>query len=260
MFETLGVPGMYIEVSGVLTLMYPGYLSRTTGIVLECGAGVTYAMPIYDCHAFPQAIIRQDFAGCDLTQHLMQNLNSRGYSFTTTAEREIVREIKERLCYVALDFHQEIQAAASSKNLEESYTISRGQTITLNDERFQSPECLFQPSLLGVDCKGLHEIVYDSIMKCDVDLRRDLYANIILSGGSTMYPGIAARMQKEIAALVPPLMKMKVKIIASPERKYSPFFGSNYFNLESFNYRWISKQEYEEFGPNIIHWRCSSYL
>ena len=170
---------MYIEVSRVLTLMYPGYLSRTTGIVLECGAGVTYAMPIYDCHAFPQAIIHQDFAGCDLTQHLMQNLNSRGYSFTTTAEREIVREIKERLCYVALDFHQEIQAAASSKNLEESYTISRGQTITLNDERFQSPECLFQPSLLGVDCKGLHEIVYDSIMKCDVDLRRDLYANIM---------------------------------------------------------------------------------
>lgn len=252
MFETFSVPQMYVSIQAVLSLYSSG---RTTGIVCDSGDGVTHTVPIYEGYSMPHAVMRIDLAGRDLTNWLMKLLMERGHSFTTSAEREIVRDIKEKHCYVALDYEEDLSIAQSSSTVDKQYELPDGNIISIGSERFRCPEALFKPSMVGLEGNGIHETTFNSINRCDIDVRKDLYSNIVLSGGTTMYEGLPERMSKEIQALAP--QAMRIRVIAPPERKYSVWIGGSILaSLSTFAAMWIKKEEYEESGPTLVHRKC----
>lgn len=254
MFENFNTPGMYIAIQAVLSLYSTG---KTSGVVLDSGDGVTHFVPIFEGYAFPHAILRVNLAGRDLTDHLLKILSERGLHLTSTAEREIVRDIKEKLCYVSLDFENEMKESSKSSAIEMQYDMPDGEVITIGNERFRCPEVLFKPTLIGKEFLGIHDQVYNSIMKSDIDIRKDLYSNIILSGGTTMFPGLPERLTKEVQKLAPSATSSKVKVIAMPERKYSVWIGGSILSsLSNFQCMWITKSEYDESGPQIVHRKC----
>ena len=253
MFETFNIPFFHQCICPVLSLYASG---RTTGLVIDSGAGVSHAVPIFKQHAVTHAIQRHDIAnGRDLTDFLMKILCGRGYSFTTTAEREIVRDIKEKLCYVSLDFNQELQDSQLSYDIEKNYELPDGNVITVGNERFRCTEPIFQPALIGMSAQGLQDIIHRSIMKCDINLRPYLYNNIILSGGNTLFPGLGERIKKELTALAS--SGVRINVISPPERKYTTWIGGSVLaSMTDFNKMCISLAEYNEYGPSIVYKKC----
>jgi len=252
MFETFYVPSMYVSTQAVLSLYASG---RTTGIVCDIGDGVTHIVPVYEGFCMPHAVDRMNLAGRDLTSYLMKLMGERGSAMKTTAEREIVRDIKEKCCYLALDFEAELEKAQNCSEFEITYEMPDGQIVTLGDERFRCPEALFKPELIGVEARGIHRMVWDSIRQCDLDIRRDLAANVVLSGGTTMIAGFGKRMKQELASLVPPTVR--INILVPDDRHHSVFIGGSMISdLDTFAHMCVSKHEYTEHGPTIVHRKC----
>eukprot|EP01083_Nonionella_stella_P006107 17681_1 len=248
MFETFNVPAMYVGVTAVLSLLASG---RTTGIVVDAGGSQSHTVPIYEGHALQPAVSRLHLGGRDITDYLMKILTERGYSFTTSAERRFVRDIKEKLAYVTEVFEENKKKV----DIEKNYELPDGQVITISSERFRCAELLFKPHLIGCESEGIDRLSFESIMKCAVDLRSDLYANIVLCGGSTMFPGLDVRFKKEMIALAP--ASIKVHVVAPPERKYSVWIGGSILSsLSTFHELSISKDEYDETGPGLVHFKC----
>jgi actin len=259
MFETFEVPSFYVTIQAGLSLYAHGIM---TGFVFDSGDGVSHAIPIYGGYAISHAIRRLDMAGRDLTAWMIRLLTEKGYFYQTSSEKEIARHIKETLCYVPLDFDAEMEKAAVSSEINRTYELPDGNVITLNSERFRCPEMLFKPYFDGMEYDGIDKCLFDSIMKCDIDIRRDLYKNIILSGGTTMFKGLPERLCKEIKALAPPTMEVRVKSELIIEEKEIPnqnvvwVGGRVMANLPDFPDMVITKKEFAEYGAQIVHRKC----
>ncbi|XP_072897515.1 actin-1-like isoform X2 [Hemitrygon akajei] len=250
LFEGFEVPAMYVAVQAVLALYASG---RTTGCVMDSGDGVTHTVPIYEGYCLPHAVLRLELGGRDLTEYLVRILTESGISFVSTAEKEIVRDIKERLCYVALDLQAEM--CRKPCEVEKDYKLPDGQVIKIQSQRFRCPETLFIPANIGIEAPGIDKLCFNAIMKCDIDLRRDLYANVILAGGSSLFPGIDERMLKELTKMVP--TGTPVKVCAPAERKNSVWIGGSILSsLSAFRQMWVTDCEYKEVGANIVHRKC----
>jgi centractin len=229
---------------------------RTTGIVLDSGDGVSHAVPVYEGFAMPSAIRRIDVAGRDVTENLQILLRKAGAVFHTSAEKEVVRLIKEKTCFIALDPRKEEKEwAGGGASRVEEYKLPDGNTLKLGSERFRAPEILFDPELIGLEYPGIHQIVVDAINRTDMDLRKSLFGNIVLSGGSTLTKGFGDRLLSEVRRLA--VKDMKIKIFAPPERKYSTWIGGSILaGLSTFRKMWVSIDDWHE-NPEVIHTKFS---
>ncbi|CAM4610916.1 actin-related protein T3 [Caretta caretta] len=250
LFERFEVPALYVAIQAVLALYASGL---TTGCVMDSGDGVTHTVPIFEGYCLSHAVLRLDLAGRDLTDYLMRILKESGVSLVSTAEREIVRDMKENMCYVCL--YPEEEMAKNPREVEKSYRLPDGQVIKVQNQRFRCPETLFCPSNIGIEAPGIDKLCFNTIMKCDIDLRTNFYSNIILSGGSSLFPGLAERVTKELIRMVP--SDTEVKVMAPPDRKFSVWMGGSILSsLSAFQQMWITMAEYREIGPNIVHRKC----
>ncbi|XP_066149918.1 beta-centractin [Euwallacea fornicatus] len=245
MFETFNVPALFISMQAVLSLYSTG---RTTGVVLDSGDGVTHSVPIYEGFALQHSIMRSDIAGRDVSRFLKLLLRKEGIIFQTTAEFESVRTIKEKASYLSNNPAKEESGECELIN----YTLPDGSVIKIGQSRFRAPEILFKPDLIGEECDGLHEVLLYSIQKSDLDLRKVLFKNIVLSGGSTLFKGFGDRLLYEIKKMSP--KETQIKISAPQERLFSTWIGGSILAaLDTFRKMWVSKREFDEEGQRAIH-------
>lgn len=251
MFETYEVSSFFIEQSSLLDLYASG---RNSGIVIEIGEGVTTVCPFYDGYSILRSVKRQNFGGIDLNEFLEDLIQCEsGFAFNTSSDRLIVKDIKEKQCYVALDYDIELQKEKEKKNNSfSSYFFNDGSELKLSIERFKCPELLFKPQLNGFEFKGVHDLLYESIMRCDINARADMLVNIICTGGSVKFNGFKERFLNEIKKLVSP--RIRTKIIATDYCDISAWIGGSIMaSLSTFPNIAVSSEEYKENGKDIIN-------
>ncbi len=260
MFDRYGFGGVYVAIQAVLALYAQGLSS---GVVVDSGDGVTHVVPVYESVVLNHLTRRLDVAGRDVTKQLINLLLRRGYAFNRTADFETIRQIKEKCCYVSYDLELDKKLAEETTVLVETYELPDGRTVKIGPERYEAPECLFQPSLVDVEQPGVAELLFNTIQAADVDVRSSLYKAIVLSGGSSMYPGLPSRLEKELKQLwltkilhgdPTRLNKFKVRIEDPPRRRHMVFLGGAVLAniMSDKDQMWISKQEWEEQGARIL--------
>eukprot|EP01083_Nonionella_stella_P262076 891577_1 len=245
MFEQFNVNAVCIAIDSVLSLYA---LGKTTGVVLHCGSDICHTVPVYEGHCVTHAVGKMNIGGTMISEHFCRLLAECGYSFTTTAEKSIVRQMKEELCYVALDFDVEMEKPETSSEMEKQYELPDGQVIWFGNPCFRTPELLF--TLDG----GVHRCLDASIKKCDDAFGNDLYGNIVLSGGSTCFRGMKQRVEKEMKKFT----SCKVDVIDPPDKSLLPWIGGSVLSRSTaFRDMLITRDLYSEYGAQIVHKKCS---
>ncbi|CAG9989367.1 unnamed protein product [Clonostachys byssicola] len=254
LFEYFHIGALNLSTQGSLALCASG---RNTGLVVDSGLYSTRIVPVYEGVALRHGVQRLDIGGQQMTDYFIKTLQDSGHGLETRQEHALAANIKEEYCYVAQDFEGEARAFQESYTppTETSYALADGKSITVGKERLLTPEVLFQPHLMGFNGEaGIHQLAAASIAKSDEVIREILYGNIVLAGGSSMFPGIESRMQAEMTRLVP--SPAKVGVHAPAERKHSAWIGGAMLSsLSTFRSMCILAAEYDEIGPSIVHRR-----
>mmetsp|Transcript_3599 Transcript_3599/g.5229 ORF Transcript_3599/g.5229 Transcript_3599/m.5229 type:complete len:458 (-) Transcript_3599:143-1516(-) len=280
-FETYRAPALFFSPPAVLSLYASG---RTTGVVLDVGEGTTHVIPVYEGYALKHSIGRSDIAGRDVNSELQLLLRKNsGLVFTTTAERDLVKKMKEDICFVSLKSSLqsgiggigEAGGAASAStpkggtsattgsssgpsslakddSEKVTYQLPDGQAVSISSERHMAPEVLFNPSLIGSEEQSVANTLVSSIMKSDMDLRPTLFTQIVLAGGTTCMPGFGDRLLSEVRSRAP--AHTRIRISAPPERIYSAWAGGSILaSLATFKNMWVTRADYEEYGDSLMH-------
>jgi actin-related protein len=248
MFEKFSVNGFYIGNQATLSLYAS---SKMSGVIVYSGDGVTHVDPIFEGYSFPHAVSRVDFGGRDVNSLLAQLLNFAGAGLRTSGEMMIVKDIREKHCFVSENYEQSL--SKSQKN-RPRYKLPDDNILKLGHELFKAPEIIFNPEIYNQEFPSVQRLVKESIEKTGIEFKRYMFENIMVSGGNTMYPYYAERLQSEIVGLVDPADGHLVKVKGKNERRYLPWIGgSNLCALSSFHSSWVTKSEYEEQGSRAIH-------
>ncbi|KAJ5073538.1 actin-10-related [Anaeramoeba ignava] len=253
--ETFSFPSIAFEIQPLLTLLA---LNRRTGLVVDIGDGLTQILPVYEGKfSTNYKLDFFQFGGKSLTQYLVKQLKQAGHYFSSTSEFEIVKQIKEELCYVALDYEEELMISRESSRCEKNFKIGE-EIITLNSERFSTPEVLFQPNLSFVEQKGIQETIYEIVELFEPKIQNILSLNIILSGGSTMFPGFEERLKRDLGYYFP--QNQNILISSQTNNDILSWIGGSKFtNGEEFLKRSLKRNEYEEYGSKRIHFLCDNF-
>lgn len=294
MFEKYQVPALFLAKNAVLTSFASG---RATSLVVDSGGGSTTVAPVHDGYVLQRAVATSPIGGEFLTECLLRSLESKGitikprYSFKRKeiqpGEFQIVdldfpntTESYKLYCQkvVASDIKECVCRAPDTPYDDKSYSnipmtpyeLPDGQTIEIGADRFKTPDILFNPPLAqtipGMEnfaetassVRGLPQMVIESINKCDVDIRRELYSSILLAGGSASMQQLKERLEKDLLEESP--QAARVKVLASgnaTERRFSVWIGGSILaSLGSFQQMWFSKSEYDEHGASYIQRKC----
>mmetsp|Transcript_30869 Transcript_30869/g.67419 ORF Transcript_30869/g.67419 Transcript_30869/m.67419 type:complete len:456 (-) Transcript_30869:65-1432(-) len=296
MFEKFEAPAVFLAKNPVLTSFASG---KATSLVVDIGGQGTCVTAVHDGYALTKSAVRTPLGGELLTDLMLKSIEKQGanvrprYSFTreaagpeafkvtekslphTTAgyreycRREIMADMNASVCRVSESTFLE----SENTNIPTvPYELPDGNVLEVGLERFKVPELLFQPDLMtsfpdteallgedGLPVKGLQGLVLDAIGKCDVDVRKELYGGVLLTGGVSLIPNLRERLERELSEQVSSYTA-RVKVgTPNPlvERKFSAFIGGSILaSLGSFQQMWMSKSEYEEQGANLIHRKC----
>jgi actin len=242
LFELYNLEGIYLASKSLLSLYATG---RTTGCVVDCGYGSSYTVPIYEGYTSPNTIQELEMGGRHLDDYLNKILFEKGYEFTTPLEMELLAKIKETLCEVKKDSRDE--------SIEpKTYFLPDDSVVRLHYERHWIPEVIFDPSKIDINKPGLHKCCFKSIMKSITDIRPEMFGNIVLAGGNTLFPNFKERLENEIRLQAP--LKTEVKIDDAKHRMFSSWIGGSIIgNMDTFQYLCITRKEYEEQGVRIVH-------
>ncbi|KAH9589105.1 Actin family [Trypanosoma melophagium] len=263
MFEKYTFPSIQSALQGTLSLFSNGL---QTGVAVESGEGISHCTPIFEGYALPKANRRVDLGGRNITEFLVRLMQRRGYSFNQSSDFETVRRMKESFCYAAVNNELEKRLALETTVLEQNFILPDGSSCSIGQERFEATEALFQPHLIDIECDGLSTQLWNCIQAADIDVRAELYSHVVLSGGSTMFPGLPSRIEKDMRELFltkalkgdrTRLGHFKLQIEDPPRRKHMVFLGGATLAALTVDQpeMWFTRAEWQEGGASAVRAR-----